>query len=191
MDFHDFYGDDPKVWLDNCKDFFDMYNIPEGMWVTAAKVHLKGNAGKWYQAFKQNNSFKSWTHFCYEVEKQFGSEDYNAYMDQLLDLRQTATVEEYTTQFQSFQYGVSIHHVGFDEMFFTKQYIRGLKDDIRVMVESQMPPSVIKAAALAKIQQQQAERAKSKHKPAGNYKQFHQQKHDPKTGLQPTISWKD
>jgi len=41
MDFPDFYGNDPKVWLDDCKDYFDMYNIPEGMWITAAKVHLK------------------------------------------------------------------------------------------------------------------------------------------------------
>jgi hypothetical protein len=55
-----------------------------------------------------------------------------------------------------------MHHAGFDEMFFTKQYIRGLKDEVRVMVESQMPPTVIKAAALAKIQQQQAERTSSK-----------------------------
>jgi hypothetical protein len=99
MDFPDFYGTDPKIWLDDYKDYFDMYNIPEGMWITAAKVHLKGNAGRWYQAFKQNHSFKSWTQFCYEVEKQFGSEDYSSYMDQLLDLRQITTVEDYTTAF--------------------------------------------------------------------------------------------
>jgi len=41
MDFPDFYGNDPKVWLDDCKDYFDMYNILEGMWITVAKVHLK------------------------------------------------------------------------------------------------------------------------------------------------------
>ena len=84
-----------------------------------------------------------------------------------------------------------MHHAGFDEMIFTKQYIRGLKDDIRVMVESQMPPIVIKAVALARIQQQQAERTKLKHKPAGSYRQFNQPKQDLKTGQQTTISWKD
>jgi len=75
-----------------------------------------------------------------------------------------------------------MHHAGFDEMFFTKQYIRGLKDEVRVMVESQMPPTVIKAAALAKIQQQQAERTKLKNKSAGSYRHFNQPKQDLKIG---------
>jgi len=65
MDFPDFYGTDPKIWLDDCKDYFDMYNIPEGMWITAAKVHLKGNAGRWYQAFKQN---KKQTQGCRAIQ---------------------------------------------------------------------------------------------------------------------------
>jgi len=59
------------------------------------------------------------------------------------------------------------------------------------MVESQMPPTVIKAAALAKIQQQQAERTKLKNKFAGSYRQFNQPKQDLKTVQQTTISWKD
>lgn len=99
MDFPDFSGKDPKVWLDNYRYYFELYHIPEGMWVTAARVHLKDNAGRWYQAFKQKNSFKSWTHFCYEVEQEFGRDDCRKVMHELLELKQTSSVEEYTTKF--------------------------------------------------------------------------------------------
>jgi hypothetical protein len=46
MEFPDFHGSDPKVWLDNCRDYFALYKIPEGMWIPVARMHLKGNAGK-------------------------------------------------------------------------------------------------------------------------------------------------
>jgi len=101
MDFPDFEGSDPKVWLDNCRDYFELYQIPEGMWVTVARMHLKGKAGKWYQAFKQKNTFRSWTHFCGVIEQEFGSDDFRSSMHDLLALKQTGSIDEYTEQFQA------------------------------------------------------------------------------------------
>jgi hypothetical protein len=69
MDFPDFYGEDPKVWLDNCRDYFDLYKIPEGMWITTARVHLKEKARRWYQAFKQKSTFRSWTHSVMKLSR--------------------------------------------------------------------------------------------------------------------------
>lgn len=69
MEFPDFYGSDPKVWLDNCTCYFELYQIPEGMWIIATKLHLKDNAAKWYQSFKQKNTFKSWTHFLHVIQQ--------------------------------------------------------------------------------------------------------------------------
>ena len=108
------------------------------MWITAARVHLKGNAARWYQAFKQKNTFKSWTHFCHVIQQEFGSDDFRSSMTELLEHRQTGLVEDYTTQFQSLQYAVTMHNASYDEMFFTPQYIRGLKEEIRAAVEPQM-----------------------------------------------------
>ena len=56
-------------------------------------------------------------------------------MNAFLDLKQTGTVEDYTTQFQSLQYDVTMHNSSYDEMFFTQQYIIGLKEEIRAAVE--------------------------------------------------------
>jgi hypothetical protein len=59
MNFPIFDGSDPKVWLDNCISYFDLYQLPEGMWVTAATLHLKDNAAKWYQAYKHKTLSKT------------------------------------------------------------------------------------------------------------------------------------
>jgi len=103
-----------------------------------AHLHFEGNATKWYQAYKQNHTFRDWDHFCSVVEEEFGSDDFRTAMNALLDLKQTGTVEDYTTQFQSLQYDVTMHNSSYDEMFFTPQYIRGLKEEIRAAVEPQM-----------------------------------------------------
>jgi len=67
------------------------------MWITAAHLHFEGNAAKWYQAYKQNHTFRNWHHFCAVVEEEFGANDFRTTMNDLLDLKQTGTVVEYTT----------------------------------------------------------------------------------------------
>lgn len=102
-------GTDPKIWRDNCQSYFELYKLPEGMWITAAHLHFEGNAAKWYQAYKQNHSFKNWDHFCQIVEEEFGSDDLRAAMNELLDLKQVGAVEDYTSKFQDLQYTITMH----------------------------------------------------------------------------------
>jgi hypothetical protein len=106
MNFPIFDGSDPKVWLDNCLSYFDLYQLHEGMWITAATLHLKDNASKWYRAYKQKNTFKNRKQFCAIVEQEFGANDFRSAITDLLELKQHSTVEEYTTQFQALQYDV-------------------------------------------------------------------------------------
>ena len=75
--------------------------------MTAAQLHFEGNAAKWYQAYKQNHTFRNWDHFCAVVEEKFGVDDFRTAMNELLDLKQNRTVEEYTTKFQALQFGIT------------------------------------------------------------------------------------
>jgi len=81
----------------------------------------------------------------------------------MLNLKQTGTVEEYTTQFQKLQFQVSMHSGNFDELFFATTYVTGLKEDIRAIVEPQVPTTIERAAIIAKIQQRVLERSKLKY----------------------------
>jgi len=53
IQFPKFDGTDPKIWFDNCVNYFTIYSIPEQLKVTAATMHLEGNASKWWQSYKQ------------------------------------------------------------------------------------------------------------------------------------------
>lgn len=125
-------------------------------------MHLEGNAAKWWQTYKITYAVVSWKQFSAEVQEHFGSNDYRSAINELLDLKQTTTVEDYTTQFQSPQYDVSMHGGQYNALFFATQYVRGLKDDIRAVVEPQVPTTIERAAVIAKIQQKVLERAKLK-----------------------------
>jgi hypothetical protein len=161
------------------------------MWITAARVHLKEKAGRWYQAFKQKNTFSSWTHFCHEIEQEFGADDFRSSMHDLLQLRQTATVEDYTSKFQTLQYGITMHQSGYDDMFFTQHYVNGLKEEIRGMVEAQMPTTVLRASILAKVQQGVLERAKPKYKQPYHQRPNTQFRFDSKPPQQQSLLWQD
>jgi hypothetical protein len=75
-----FDGTYPKVWKDNCHSYFELYSLPEGMWITTTTMHFKENAAKWYQAYKQTHNFTSWDKFCKAVEEEFGADDLRAAM---------------------------------------------------------------------------------------------------------------
>lgn len=55
-----------------------------------------------------------------------------------------------------------MHNQGWDEVFFITQFMRGLKPEIRGAVQSQDPTTMDRAIALARIQQQVADRTKPK-----------------------------
>lgn len=97
------------------------------------------------------------------MEHEFGADDLGAAVNELLELKQTGIVEEYTTKFQALQFNIIMHNANYDDLFFTPKYIMGLKEEIRSTVEPQLQQTVSKAAIIAKIQQGLLERAKSKY----------------------------
>ncbi|WVZ62139.1 hypothetical protein U9M48_011919 [Paspalum notatum var. saurae] len=162
MQFPTFDGSGPKVWIDKCLNYFNIYDIPATMWVTAASMHLQGNAAKWWQSAKKEQKLNSWLTFCLALEQRFGQDDYRNALSELLTLQQTGTVEEYTTAFEALQFEVCLHNSTYDDLFFVSKFMAGLKDDIRLVVEAQLPPTVSRASVIAKIQQRLLENQRLK-----------------------------
>jgi hypothetical protein len=192
MPFPKFDGNSPKEWIDKCHNYFEIYSIPQGMWITAATMNLEGNASKWYQAYKKNNTPTDWQSFCEVVEEKFGADDYRLAMTELLALRQTTTVEEYTTAFQALQFEITMHNCHYDDMFFTPHYINGLKEEIRGIVEAQRPTTVDRASLIARVQQRVVERSKNRyHRPLPLPRQNLQPRTDNKPQLPAGQLWRD
>jgi hypothetical protein len=72
------------------------------------------------------------------------------------------SVEKYIKEFHGVQFQVSMFNPGFDELFFTSHFINGLKEEIKHVVQAQLPDTMDRAALLARIQQQALEKSKLK-----------------------------
>ncbi|CAD6266826.1 unnamed protein product [Miscanthus lutarioriparius] len=46
FDFPAFEGDNPKLWIVQAEDYFDMYHIPKPIWVRVSRMRFRGGAGR-------------------------------------------------------------------------------------------------------------------------------------------------
>jgi hypothetical protein len=152
ISFPRFDGTDPHIWRDNCLEYFKLFNIQGHMWLTAATLHLEGNAAHWYRAYKLLHDVPSWDVFIQAVEQKFGSNDHRQLMSAFLQLKQQGTVQEYKIQFEELMFKILSHNPHYDEALFVEQFVKGLKKEIRGPVASQLPETVDRAVLLALVQ---------------------------------------
>jgi hypothetical protein len=69
-----------------------------------------------------------------KVETKFGAYDYMHALQELLELQQQGSVEDYVAAFESLQFQIEMHNTGYDKMFFITQFTRGLKPEISAAV---------------------------------------------------------
>ena len=62
-----FDGSNPRIWKSKCLDYFELCNIDEAYWPTAAALNMDGNAAKWYKCTRNSmdwaigiRSFQQW-----------------------------------------------------------------------------------------------------------------------------------
>jgi hypothetical protein len=84
------------------------------------------------------------------VEHKFGKDEYRKAYTELLELTHQGAVEEYFKEFRELRFQVSMHSEGYDDLFFASQFVKGLKDEIRDIVQSQVPEDVDRVMLLAK-----------------------------------------
>lgn len=70
-------------------------------------------------------------------------------------------MEEYTKEFEAICFIVSLHNA-YDELYFPSHFVKGIKEEIRGMVQSQVPDIVDRTSLLAHVQQHVLERARLK-----------------------------
>ena len=57
------------------------------------------------------------------VEQKFGKDNYRKVVADLLELKQTGSVEEYYAAFQSQQFQMCMYNSEYGEVFFTTQFV--------------------------------------------------------------------
>jgi hypothetical protein len=77
---------------------------------------------------------------------------------ELLNLKQTGSVEEYHRAFVQLVYHVRLYDDSLSPIMLTAQFILGLKEDMRYQVEMQLTETGAKASVLAAIQEKLLEK---------------------------------
>jgi hypothetical protein len=165
-DFPRFSGETPLLWVDLCQTYFEMYHVPEHHWVSTATLHLDGHAALWFQSYKRRNRLIAWDAFVQAVVEEFGHDEFDGQMSKRMQLRQTGTAAEYRLVFEECMYHLISVDDSLSAHWIVSQFMFGLRDDIRCAVRLQAPTSITRAAALARIQEEEDEHHRPKARPA-------------------------
>jgi hypothetical protein len=76
------------------------------------------------------------------VSQEFEVNTHRVKAMELLNLRQTSTVEEYKLQFDQLVYHILLYDHSLSETMLVSQFLLGLKEDLRHVVEMYLPDSV-------------------------------------------------
>nr|XP_051225897.1 uncharacterized protein LOC127343754 [Lolium perenne] len=164
-DFPRFDGELPNLWLDRCSSYFELYRTPVQNWVTTASLYLDGRAALWWQAVRQLHRPNTWDAFGKALQEEFGPDEFEVQMHQLLQLRQLGTVVEYRLQFEKLMYHLLALDPSLSTKFFVTQFLLGLKPELRAFVRAQSPTSITRATMLARIQEEELEAVRPRHRP--------------------------
>jgi hypothetical protein len=63
--------------------------------VSATSIHMYGAAVHWFQAYKHTLGFQQWGQFVQVVVSEFETDTYRTKTMELLNLRQTCSVDDY------------------------------------------------------------------------------------------------
>ena len=152
-DFPHFNGDNPKWWKKSCEKYFQLYNIQDSLWVDFATMHFKGNAALWLQTYEAMHSVANWAELCVGVFSKFNRDKYAKIVDALFAHTQTGSVDDYAHTFEELMHKVLLYNHSYDETFFVRRFIAGLKPAIRSAIKLHNPGTVDLAYSLAQTQE--------------------------------------
>jgi hypothetical protein len=143
----------PRVWKENAEKYFDMFDVPMHRWAPFATLHFKGIAQLWLQTYEAQHRVDNWVELCIAVESKFGKDLYQNSMQDLLNIKQTTTVQEYYDRFVLAMHKVLVHNSNLDDLFFVSKFLQGLKPDIHAVLVLHKPRTVDLALSLALLQE--------------------------------------
>jgi hypothetical protein len=148
-----FDASDVRVWLDKCASYFHLYGIPLDFRVKAASLHMIGRASHRFQSCTHSVNSHTWEHFVVAVLQEFEVNTHRVKTMALLKLRQSGSIEDYKNKFDQLVYNIRLYDNHISETMLVSQFLLGLKEELRQVVELHLPDTVSQAATLAAIRE--------------------------------------
>ncbi|KAG6480980.1 hypothetical protein ZIOFF_057571 [Zingiber officinale] len=129
---------DPLSWVKRCEKFFTNQRTTEADKVGLAAFHLVGEAQLWFDQVEQEEPEMTWKQFRDHCHIRFGPPLSNNPLGELVNLKQTCSIEDYQRQFQS--------HLAWTSDLRPQQQVdlftAGLVEDLRIDIVLQKPENL-------------------------------------------------
>lgn len=160
MDFPKLNDENPRLWKEQCENYFDIYGVSEMMKPKFAALNFSGQAATWLQTVQLRSRIQSWQAMQEAVCSHFDKDRYPLQMKQLESLKQTRSVQEYHDKFEQLAHSILLYNPGYDDVYFVTKFLGGLKEEIRVPLTLHRPKNLVEASTLALLQESELELAK-------------------------------
>lgn len=148
-----------KEWLEDCEQYFDIFQVGEGKKVAIAGMHLEDTAKTWFQTYIDGRKDWNWTEFCSQLEARFGMWENDLVYANFKQLRQLTTVESYYSRFKKSMAQLREKMPSLTEEFFVECFIGGLKGSVKEVLRLVGPLSLEQAYKQAKNFQDQSKKS--------------------------------
>ncbi|XP_040996196.1 uncharacterized protein LOC121242393 [Juglans microcarpa x Juglans regia] len=145
-----FDGTDPNGWIYRVNQFFLFHNTLPQHRLRLVSFHMEGKALTWFQDLDESGMLADWETFIKALLIRFGPNCYDDPMQAFTRLKQTGSVKEYKTQFET----LSNRFRGLSDHYKLSCFLSGLKDEFWLTVRMFHPHNLITAYSLAKIQEE-------------------------------------
>ncbi len=130
LEFPTFSGENPRLWVENCEYYFEIYQTPYSQWLNIASMHLSGKARTWKQSFFIQRQGINWEEFVEALYQRFGQTGERYLVREFNSLKQFGTVESYQEKFEELRTQLLFHNPQLSEEHFISCYIGGLREDL-------------------------------------------------------------
>lgn len=153
LHFPKFNGENPKLWISRCEDYFQMYSLDSSLWIMVSSMHFSDAAARWLQSVDRQVKKLDWKEFCKLLLQRFGHDQHELLIRQMLNIRQVSTVADYIERFTALVDQLRAYESSTDPLYQTMRFIHGLRDDIKSAIVIQRPVDLDAACVLAQLQE--------------------------------------
>lgn len=145
-----FDGTEAEGWAFKIREFFEIYPTPLEQCVRVAAVHFEGSAAEWYRWLRENNIEYTWDGFLKALVRRFGRSLYDCPKGALKDVKQTSTVLEYQSRFES----ITTRVKGLTDDWMVSFFIHGLRTSLKHELLRARPHDYYEVVSMAKLHEQ-------------------------------------
>ncbi|KAJ1422761.1 Retrotransposon gag domain [Sesbania bispinosa] len=130
-----FDGVDPVGWITRAETYFEVQNTSDEVKVKLAKLSMDGYTIHWFNLWKETEDHLTWPKLKQALIEQYGGRCFDNPFEELSDLRQIGSIEEYIAEFEL----ISSQVGRLPEEQYLGYFMGGLRPELRCRVRTFNP----------------------------------------------------